>query len=350
MLDWIYHPAKTPSETHHQEAIRRQQQLTKPAGSLGRLETLAEHIASLQHSDTPEVENIEITVFAGDHGIAAEGVSAFPQAVTAQMIQNFSAGGAAITVLAKHHRAAFSVINTGTVTELNDLPHVIDRSIAKGTANFSQNPAMNQQQLASAFAIGAEVIQKAAANHCQLWIGGEMGIANTTAATAIACSLLNKPVTTIAGPGTGVTGDALQHKIQVIENALAKHAVSEGDALAALQCFGGFEIAALVGAYIAAAQQGIIVLVDGFICTVAARCAMVINPSIRPWLLLSHTSAEPGHQSLTDAFMFPPLLDLSLRLGEASGAAITLPLIQQACALHNGMATFADAGVDDKDD
>ena len=348
MTEWIYKPVKLPSFVYKTRAEDHQQQLTKPPGSLGRLEALATRLASLQHTDTPSVEQIHITIFAGDHGIANEGVSAFPQSVTGQMVHNFSAGGAAVAVLAKLHKAQFSVVNTGVIGDLPELPHVINTPIAKGTQNFAEEPAMSHEQLAEALQLGRDAVEQAAEQGCQLWIGGEMGIANTTSATAIACTLLNQPASELTGPGTGLGGKALSRKMNVIDQALALHATDPGNALQALNCFGGFEIAALTGAYITAAQQGIPVLVDGFICTVAARAAMALNPGVKSWLILSHHSVEPGHTPLLDTFEEPPLLDLSMRLGEASGAAVCIPILQQACALHNQMATFADASVDDQ--
>lgn len=343
-MTWYLNEAKAASDSHRLQALARQGQLTKPPGSLGQLESLAVKLASLQYTDSPAINSLKIRVFAGDHGIAETGVSAFPQSVTAQMIANFSAGGAAITVLAKSLNADFGVTNLGTVTELPELPSVDDQTIAAGTANFLTQAAMTEAQCLQALAIGAACVDEGD----ELWIGGEMGIANTTAATALACALLNLPANTLTGPGTGLDTQGRQHKVAVIDQALAFHKPDEQSTWQNLQNFGGFEIAALVGAYISAAQKGVPILVDGFICTVAARYAIHLNPSIKPWLLLSHHSAEPGHRALIDGFSYPPLLDLQLRLGEASGAALAVPLLQLACKLHNEMATFADAGVSDK--
>lgn len=344
---WHLEQAKAVSEQHRKQALARQAVLTKPAGSLGQLETLAVSLAALQYRDAPRINDINIHIFAADHGIAAENVSAFPQAVTAQMVQNFSAGGAAISVLAKTLEASLAISNVGTVEALAPLPHVNDQRIGAGTANFAKQAAMTEAQCLEALAIG-----QAAVNECNdandLFIGGEMGIANTSSATALACALLQQPAVSLVGPGTGIDKSTQQHKASVIDKALALHKAGDNNAFVNLQRLGGFEIAALTGAYISAAQKGIPVLVDGFICTVAARYAMAINPSVKPWLLLSHCSAEPGHQLIIDAFEHAPLIDLQLRLGEGSGAAITLPLLKLACELHNGMASFADAGVSNK--
>lgn len=347
-MSWYHEPAVTPSLTHRQQAEHRQTQLTKPAGSLGQLESLAVTLASLQASDQPRCDQVAITIFAGDHGIAAEGVSAYPQAVTAQMVYNFSTGGAAIAVLAKSLGATLGVVNAGTVSELPDLPGVTDRRIAAGTANFAQRAAMSTEQLQQALRLGQETLLAAREDGAQLWIGGEMGIANTTSATALACAYLKKPAAEIVGPGTGLDNAGQIHKAAIIHRALDLFDATAQQPLKNLQYMGGFEVAALTGAYIAAAQLGIPALVDGFICSVAALYAMAINPSIKPWLLISHQSAEPGHQCVLQQFEQAPLIDLGLRLGEGSGAAIAVPLLRLACDLHNQMATFAGAGVDSK--
>ncbi len=349
-MSWYSAPAKQPSSVHEQAAQQRQLVLTKPAGSLGRLEQLAIHLAALQATEQPLCEKVQINIFAADHGVTAENISAFPSAVTAQMVQNFSAGGAAISVLAKSLEAELKVINVGTVSSLPPMEGVQDSRIAAGTANFAKLPAMSEEQLISALAIGQQAITDAHKNHCELWIGGEMGIGNTTSATALACALLGLPAAQLVGPGTGLDNNGQIHKAAVIHKALEFHRATTLDTTAKLQTFGGFEIASLTGAYIAAAQAGIPVLVDGFICSVAALYAMALNPSVKPWLLLSHQSAEPGHQTIIEQFEHQTLLQLDLRLGEGSGAAIAVPLVRLACHLHNSMATFDQAGVDNRDD
>jgi nicotinate-nucleotide--dimethylbenzimidazole phosphoribosyltransferase len=340
---WFQRPAAAIDEGVRERALQRQAQLTKPPGSLGRLEQCAVQLAALQGREAPALEQVLITIFAGDHGVAAEGVSAFPQAVTAEMVRNFAAGGAAITVLARQQNARFQVVNVGTVAPLEPLTQVIDRRIGPGTANLRHEPAMSEQQCLEALAAGREVID--AACPLDLFIGGEMGIANTTTATALACALLPAPPVTLVGRGTGLDASGMEHKTVVIEQALKKHAGLLHEPLSALAAVGGFELAALAGAYLRAAQCGVPVLVDGFICTAAALAAMRINPSVRPWLLFSHCSAERGHRTLIDALTVKPLLELDLRLGEGSGAALALPLLRMACALHNEMASFEAAGV-----
>ncbi len=348
-LDWLYQPAALPDKQAATTAEARQGQLTKPPGSLGRLEQLAQRLAALQGSERPALERVHISVFAADHGVAAEGVSAFPQEVTVAMIANFAHGGAAISVLARELGASLEVVDVGALEVPAELPQVISRRAGAGTANFCTGPAMDEEQLADALAAGREAVERAQASGSQLFIGGEMGIANTTAASAIASALLGKQPADLAGPGTGLDAAGVSHKAQVIDRALALHHETLGSPLEVLRRLGGFEIAALCAAYLNAAQQGLPVLVDGFISSVAALVALRINPSIAPWLLLSHASAEPGHAAVVAAIGEQPLLDLKMRLGEGSGAAVAVPLLRLACALHNNMATFAEAGVAGKE-
>lgn len=342
---WYSNPARALCEASLQQARARQQQLTKPSGALGQLESLAVHIAGLQANASPQIGKASIDIFAADHGVAVEGVSAYPQAVTAEMIRNFARGGAAISVLAREQGLPMAVHNLGTVTDLEDLPLVTHYRLGKGTANFLHEPAMTREGLQLALAVGQQVALQRAVEGIDLTIAGEMGIGNTTSASALACALSGFPAEILVGPGTGLNAEGISRKITVVEQALAFHQLSGQSPLAQLQAVGGFEIAAITGFFISCAQQGIIVLVDGFICSVAAQLAMRINPSVRPWLLLSHLSAEPGHSIVAENFIFKPLLNLGLRLGEGSGAALALPLVKHACQLQSGMATFAEAAV-----
>ncbi|MDF3239511.1 nicotinate-nucleotide--dimethylbenzimidazole phosphoribosyltransferase [Pseudomonas veronii] len=345
---WWLNPCKASDALAYQHALARQQQLTKPAGSLGRLEALAVQLAGLQGRVKPAMEQVWIAIFAGDHGVVAEGVSAYPQAVTGQMLHNFVAGGAAISVLAQQLAAQLEVIDLGTVTPSLNLPGVRHLNIAAGTANFVNGPAMTEAQGRLALQAGRDSARRALASGAQLFIGGEMGIGNTTAASALACALLDCPVSDLTGPGTGLDAQGVSHKVSVIERALAVHAAQRGDALHTLFNLGGLEIAALVGAYLACAQDGIVVLVDGFICSVAALVATRLNPACREWLVFGHRGAEPGHRHVLHCLDAQPLLELGLRLGEGSGAALAVPLLRLACALHGRMATFAEAAVADR--
>ena len=345
---WWLNPCQSVNAEIVEQAAARQQQLTKPAGSLGRLESVAVQLAGLQGQIKPTLKQVWIAIFAGDHGVVAEGVSAFPQEVTGQMLLNFVSGGAAISVLARQLDAQLEVVDLGTVTPTLNLPGVRHLNIGPGTANFVKGAAMTPAQGELALQAGRDSVQRAVANGAQLFIGGEMGIGNTTAASALACALLDCPVVHLAGPGTGLNAAGVSHKAQVIERALALHGAQRGDALQTLFNIGGFEIAALVGAYLACAQEGVAVLVDGFICSVAALVAVRLNPGCREWLLFGHRGAEPGHRHVLETLNAEPLLDLGLRLGEGSGAALAVPLLRLACDLHGQMATFAEAAVADR--
>ncbi|BCX69823.1 nicotinate-nucleotide--dimethylbenzimidazole phosphoribosyltransferase [Pseudomonas izuensis] len=345
---WWLNPCKPIDAQAVEQAQARQQQLTKPAGSLGQLESVAVQLAGLQGRVKPSLEQVSITIFAGDHGVVAEGVSAFPQEVTGQMLHNFVSGGAAISVLARQLGAALEVVDLGTITPSLSLPGVRHLNIGPGTANFVQGPAMTVAQGELALQAGRDSVRRAKEANAQLFIGGEMGIGNTTAASALACALLDCPVVHLTGPGTGLNAAGVSHKAEVIERALALHGARRGDALQTLLNLGGFEIAALVGTYLACAQEGVAVLVDGFICSVAALVAVRLNPQCRPWLLFGHRGAEPGHRHVLESLNAEPLLDLGLRLGEGSGAALAVPLLRLACDLHGQMATFAEAAVADR--
>ena len=354
---WMAQHCATLNEAAGAAAFARQGQLTKPPGALGQLEDIAVRLAAMQGTERPAVDKAAIVIYAADHGIAAENVSAFPQAVTGDMVKNFARGGAAISVLAKQLGARLEVVNLGTVNDPGDLPAVVRAIIAPSTSNFAIMPAMTGTQLAGALQAGVDSVLRARQASVQLFIGGEMGIAKTTAASALACALLQESPLLLAGPGTGLDSHGVAHKAEVIARALALHDLVpspswediEGEgALEILRCVGGFEIAALTAAYVTAAQHGIPVLVDGFITTVAALLAVSINPGVRDWLLFGHTSAEPGHQRVLAELDAQPLLQLGMRLGEGSGAAVAVPLIRLACALHNGMATFAEAEISGK--
>lgn len=347
-IDWLNIPAATPDAGARDAAIARQAVLTKPPGALGRLEEMAISLAALQGTARPNIEYVHITVFAGDHGVAAEGVSAFPQAVTAEMVKNFARGGAAICVVARTVGASLEVINLGTVVDTGPVEGVKHYALGPCTSNFTREPAMNEHQLACALAAGRHAAERARLKGAQLFIGGEMGIGNTTAASALACALLDAPPERLAGPGTGLDAQGVARKTEVIRRALACHSTHHGTPLEALRRLGGFEIAALTGAYIACAHIGLPILVDGFISSVAALAAARLCPGAGEWMLFSHVSAEPGHRAVLDALDARPLLDLGMRLGEGSGAAVAVPLLRTACALHNEMAIFAEAGVSEK--
>ena len=344
-LDWLSQPCPAPDAAAAEAARVRQDRLTKPRGSLGRLESLAIQLAGLQGTPRPSVDPVQVCLFAADHGVAEEGVSLYPQSVTVQMVANIAGGGAGISVLARTLRATLEVIDCGTLGDPGVVPGVRYEGVGPGTANLAREPAMTRDQLSRSLAIGQAAAGRASRQGVRLLIGGEMGIANTTAAAALACALLGVSAAELVGPGTGLDRAGVRHKAEVVARALALHATATTTPLDLLERLGGFEIAALAGCYLACGQRRIAVLVDGYITTAAALCACRINPSLRPWLLFSHGSAEPGHRTLLAALEGEPLLDLGMRLGEGSGSAMALPLVRLACELHNGMATFEEAGV-----
>jgi nicotinate-nucleotide--dimethylbenzimidazole phosphoribosyltransferase len=298
----------------------------------------------MQSRDLPRIDTIHIRVFAADHGIAAEGVSAFPQSVTAEMVKNFAAGGAAVNVLARHLNASFEIVDVGLLQPL-DLPNVIAHRAGCGTENFKLKPAMNSTQLDIALSAGQSAVNRALTGQAELFIGGEMGIANTTSASAIAAALLSLSPDEITGAGTGLNQQQIAHKATVIAQALQTHQKHLDTPLVILQYLGGFEIAALTAAYISAAQHGLPVLIDGFISSVAALIALKINPDCRTWFFYGHHSEEKGHKIVLEALAAEPILNLHMRLGEASGALMAVPMLQMACRLHNEMATFTQAHI-----
>jgi nicotinate-nucleotide--dimethylbenzimidazole phosphoribosyltransferase len=343
--EWVHQECPHISVAHRDAAFVRQCELTKPAGALGRLEVLAIELAGLQHTDRPRAACAPIIIFAGDHGVAVQGVSAYPQDVTIAMMANFAAGGAAISVLARELGSSLEVVDAGTLAGA-PVPGVVTDKPRRGSLDFSLGSALEAADVRFAFDCGQRAVARAAANAPDILILGEMGIGNTTSAAAIATALLGKDAETIAGSGTGLDAAGRERKARLIAAALAHHGlVSDASPERILCAVGGLEIAAICGAIIAAAQRRIPILVDGFIVSVAALVASRLNPSCRPFLIFSHRSAEQGHRLVLDALDARPLLDLDLRLGEGSGAAIALPILRLACALHNGMATFAEAAV-----
>ena len=346
-LHWLDDAVAAIDQNAAAAARARQAELTKPRGALGDLETLAITLAGWQHRAQPRIERVHISVFAADHGVTEEGVSAFPSAVTAEMIRNFVRGGAAISVLARALGATLEVINLGTIGEAV-IAGAHDVTLGPGTANFVKGPAMTDAQLASALEAGRLSVERARAGGAELYVGGDMGIGNTTAAAALASALLSARPEALAGPGTGLDEGGVAHKAAVIRRALGKHSGHLKSAREALQRLGGFEIAALTGAYVRCAQLGLPALIDGFICGAAALAASRMRPGAQAWWLFAHRSKEPGHAAILGALEAQPLIDLGMRLGEGSGAAVAVPLLRLACELHSGMATFAEAGVSGK--
>ncbi len=345
---WLFKPAAVLHDAARGASETRQNNLIKPPGSLGRLEELAVRLSTMQDTAKPTVDHACIYVFVGDHGIIAEGVSAFPQSITGEMVKNFVRGGAAISVLAEQLHIKLTVINLGIVDDSECPPDVINLQLGPGTENFSQKPAMRVDQLSRALDAGRQVAIQTKKNNSNLFIGGEMGIGNTTSATALGCTLLNVAAEQLTGPGTGLDAQGVARKGRVIERALQLHAQTIESPIEALRCVGGFEIAALVGSYIQCAQMGLAVLIDGFICSVAALIACRLCSGASDWFIYSHQSAEPGHALVLKALNAKPLLNLGMCLGEGSGAATAFPLLRLACALHNNMATFTETGMPER--
>jgi len=345
--DWVYQECPAISTAHREAARVRQGELTKPAGALGRLEELAIDLAGLQHTDRPQAATVPVVIFAGDHGVVAQGVSAYPQAVTIAMMANFAAGGAAISVLARELGSSLEVVDAGTLAEA-PLSGVVTDKPRRGSRDFSTEAALEAAEVAFAFGCGERAVTRATACVPDLLVLGDMGIGNTTSAAAIASALLGTGAEATAGHGTGLDATGRARKARLIDAALARHELRGASPERILCAVGGLEIAAIGGAMIAAARHRIPVLVDGFIVSVAALVASRLNPSCRPYLIFSHQSAEMGHRLVLEGLDARPLLDLDLRLGEGSGAALALPILRLACALHNQMATFAEAAVPDR--
>lgn len=345
-MNWWLESVQQPNLDAKQQAEQHQLQLTKPTGALGDLELIAVKLASLQSNAHPQANHPWITIFAGDHGVVEGNISAYPQAVTRQMLQNFTTGGAAISVIAKYHQAHLQVIDCGTVGEAYEYVGVERHCIRAGTANFAKQAAMNADECRAALELGKNSVDTAKADGADIYIAGEMGIGNTCSASALACLLLNDTAEQLTGVGTGIGADQLRHKIEVIEQAIELHHKHvTGDAFKTLCAVGGLEIAAIVGAYIRCAQIGLPIIVDGFISSVAALCAVRMNPKVRDWMLFGHQSAEYGHRRILQELNAEPILKMNLRLGEGSGAGTALSLVKMACVLHNQMATFAQAAV-----
>lgn len=328
------------------QARNRQNQLTKPPGSLGRLEDLSVQLAGITGQLKPLLQRKHGVVMAGDHGITAEGVSAYPAEVTPQMVYNFLNGGAAINVLARHIGATVTVVDIGVVVPIKtDHPNFLDRKIAPGTRNMLLEPAMSREQARRAVETGIEVVNHLAETAgLDLLITGDMGIGNTTPSTAIAAVITDMPVKTIAGRGTGLDDAGLARKIAILEQVIANHE-PYGDALDILAKLGGFEIGGIAGLILGGAARRVPVIVDGFISTAAGLIAAGLCPETKSYMVSGHNSAERGQQAMLAHLGLTPLLDLNLRLGEGTGAALCVPLVEAAVKILNEMATFAEAGV-----
>ena len=331
------------------EADQRLDQLTKPPGSLGQLEAIAAQCYAIAEGSWSVPLRKAAYVFAADHGVTQEGVSAYPSAVTAQMVENFLHGGAAINVLARLHDVQLTIIDVGVDADFSAHAALWQRKVRRGSRNLRVEPAMSQRELTDALNVGLEAAHDAHSRDVRLVAAGEMGIGNTTAASALVAALTRQPVEAVTGMGTGISSTARQSKQQVIVEALDRHLPlwrTETIApLEALRCVGGLEIAAMTGFVLGAARHRQIILVDGFIATAAAAVAVALAPAVRDYLLAGHRSEEPGHARLLRHLGLKPILDLHMRLGEGTGAVLAMPVVASAMHILTEMATFASAGV-----
>jgi nicotinate-nucleotide--dimethylbenzimidazole phosphoribosyltransferase len=338
-----------PDAVASAEARRRQDQLTKPAGSLGRLEDLGVQLAGIAGVCPPPVpEPAVVCVFAGDHGVLAEGVSPWPQEVTAQMVGNFLAGGAVVNAFAAQAGAEVVVVDVGVAADLGQVPGLLPRKVARGTRDFTTGPAMERDEAIAAVGAGIEVARDlvAAGNRCLLT--GDMGIANTTASAALICAFTGRDAAEVTGRGTGADSETLARKVEVVRRGLALHRPDPADPVGVLAAFGGFEHAALAGFIIAAAALRVPVILDGVIAGSAALAACALAPGAAGCLIAGHRSVEPGHSVAMDHLSLRPLIDLDLRLGEGTGALLALPIVQSAVRALREVATFDSAGVTEK--
>ena len=348
-IDDIVADIKPIDASSMEAARRRQQRLTKPPGSLGRLEELSLQAAGVLGSERPAIRRQALIIAAADHGVVEEGVSGYPQVVTAQMVMNFLAGGAAINVMARVASVDLTIVDAGVATPLPDHPGLRVVAIGRGTKNMARGPAMTREQAERCIRAGVALAIEAAEAGADLIGTGDMGIGNTTAAAAITATITGMSARDVTGRGTGRNDEQLERKIAVVERALATNRPDAGDGLDVLAKVGGFEIGVLAGVILGAAQAGRIVVLDGFISGAAALIAHSICPTVRDYLVAAHLSAESGHRAALSYLGLRPLLDLDMRLGEGAGAVLAMGLIESAVACLSEMATFDEAGVSDSE-
>lgn len=328
-------------------ARARQARLTKPPGSLGRLEELSVQVAGITRQARPKIAQKAVIICAADHGVAAQGVSAYPQEVTAQMVANFLQGGAAINVLARHTGARVVVVDVGVRSDFDAHPDLIIKKVARGTADIAEGPAMNRDQAIQAIEIGIEVVEKEIAHGLSLVATGDMGIGNTTPSSAIVAAICNHPVAEVTGAGTGIDEQQRAHKVDIIKKALLINRPDSSDSLDVLAKVGGFEIGAIAGIILGAAAHRIPAAIDGFISTAGALLAVGLAPLVRDYIVATHTSVEAGHKIMLDHLGLSACLDVDFRLGEGTGAVLVLGFVEAACKILDEMATFESAGVSD---
>jgi nicotinate-nucleotide--dimethylbenzimidazole phosphoribosyltransferase len=346
-VDELVRGIEPPDEEWRSRARAHLDTLTKPLGSLGRLEDFAAQIVAIRCEKFSEQVRKAAYVFAADHGVTAEGVSAYPREVTRQMVLNFLSEGAAINVLSRLHKAALHVVDVGVDADLGAMPGLLHHKVRRGTRNILYEAAMSEEEVEQALGVGYQLgVEAAATGHTMLAIG-EMGIGNTTAASAVTCALTGASAKLATGRGTGVDPAAYENKVRVVEKIVAKHCASSAvlQPSEILRRLGGLEIAAMAGMVLAGARHRLVVVLDGFISTAAAAIAAGMKPHVRGYLIAGHQSEEPGHRLLLEHLNLTPVLTLGMRLGEGSGAVLAMPVIESAITIYNQMATFASAGV-----
>lgn len=347
-IENVIHGIENTNPSLFAQAQQHLDLLTKPVGSLGRLEAVAAQMQAIHSGHTGVPLKKGAYVFAADHGVVKEGVSAFPKEVTAQMVINFLSGGAAINVLSRTHNVELYVVDVGVDNDFAGAPGLIHRKVARSSRNMVEEAAMTRTEMDAAMAVGFDMADHAKARGQQVIATGEMGIGNTTPASAIAAILTGNSVASVTGMGTGLNTEATQHKVKTIEKAIAKHfgsGAASANPLDIMRCVGGLELAAITGLVLGAARNKIAVVVDGFISTAAVAIAYAVCPKVKDYLFAAHCSAEPGHRILLDYLGLDPLLSLNMRLGEGTGSVLAMPLIESAMRIYYEMATFAAAGV-----
>jgi nicotinate-nucleotide--dimethylbenzimidazole phosphoribosyltransferase len=331
------------------KARARQDSLTKPKGSLGKLEDLSVRLCAVYRTLTPSIGKRVVFTMAADHGVTEEGVSAYPSEVTRQMVLNFAAGGAAINVLARSANAEVRVVDMGVASDVEWPSCVLNRKVAMGTMNMCKGPAMSVQQAIESVSVGAELATDAVAEGARAVAVGDMGIGNTTAASAITAAMTREKASAVTGRGTGVDDATLRSKVSAIERALEVNTPDPTDGMDVLSKVGGFEIGGIAGAIIGGASSGVPVFIDGFVSSSAALVAATIAPQCKEYIIASHLSVEPGHRILLDHLGMSPILDLGMRLGEGTGATLAFVVAEAACRVLNEMATFEGAGISRSD-
>ncbi len=351
MMDKInqaIHSIKSLDERAMSEARARQDNLTKPQGSLGQLESISIQVAGIKGEARPRVINKVIFTLAGDHGVTRQGVSAYPSEVTPQMVYNFLRGGAAINILAQQVGARVVVADLGVASALERHPQLKDKKVGMGTRNMAEGPAMSREEAIRSIEAGMELVEEELTKGMDILGTGDMGIGNTTPSSAIAAAITGADVSKVTGRGTGLDDEGRGRKVKMIEKALDINRPNPKDAMDVLSKVGGFEIGGIVGLILAGARNRIPVVIDGFISGAAALIATSLSPEATPYLIASHQSAEPGHQKILEHLGLNPLLNLNMRLGEGTGAALGIFLVEASLRILNEMATFAEAGVSEK--